>query len=161
MSNDVATGSAFPLDATVGSDGVNFAVYSKNAAKVDLLFFDSVDAAGPSRVISLDPQRHRTYHYWHVSVPHVQAGQIYGYRAHGPFEPDRGLRFDARKVLLDPYGRAVAVPRAYDRTAAAQPGDNAAQAMKSVVTYSIAYDWEGDRPLRRPYASTVIYEMRL
>ena len=73
--------------ATLTGEGVNFAVYSKNASKVDLLFFDAVDADMPSRVISLDPGRHRTYHYWHVSVPQVRTGQIYGYRAHGPFEP--------------------------------------------------------------------------
>ncbi|MGO9111823.1 MAG: alpha-amylase family glycosyl hydrolase [Thermoguttaceae bacterium] len=161
MSNEIATGTAFPLGASAGDNGVNFAVYSKSAAKVDLLFFDSVDAARPSRVISLDPRRHRTYHYWHVYVPQVQPGQIYGYRAHGPFEPGRGLRFDAEKVLLDPYGRAVAVPSAYDRTAASQPGDNAGKAMKSVVADSSDYDWEGDRPLQHPYASTVIYEMHV
>ena len=70
-----------------------------------------------------------------------------------------GLRFDPQKVLLDPYGRAVAVPIAYNRMAAAQPGDNAAHAMKSVVTDSGRYDWQGDRPLRHSYASTAIYEM--
>ena len=89
--------------------------------------------SGPSRVIPLDRQRHRTYHYWHAFVPRIEPGQLYGYRVHGPYDPARGLRFDPQKVLLDPYGRAVAVPRDYDRSAAAQPGDNAAQAMKSVV----------------------------
>ncbi len=162
MSSTVITaGSASPLGATASGDGVNFAVYSKNACKVELLFFDSVDAASPSRVISLDPGQRRSYHYWHVRVPQVQPGQIYGYRAHGPFEPDCGLRFDPHKVLLDPYGRAVAAPRAYDRRAASQPGDNAARAMKSMVTDSSGYDWEGDRPLQHPYAGTVIYEMHV
>jgi len=87
MSDEVATGSAFPLGATASSDGVEFAVYSKNATKVELVLFDTVNAGKPSRVVSLDPHRHRTYHYWHLSVPQVQPGQIYGYRAHGPFEP--------------------------------------------------------------------------
>ena len=122
MTTEITIGSAFPLGATLSSDGVNFAVYSKSATKVDLLFFDSVDAAGPSRVISLDAHGHRTYHYWHISVPQVQPGQIYGYHAYGPFEPDRGLRFDPQKVLLDPYGRGVAVPRVYDRTVASRAG---------------------------------------
>ena len=98
-------------------------------------------------MISLDPRRHRTYHYWHVSVPQVQPGQIYGYRALGRSSRAADSDSMAQKVLLDPYGRAVAVPRAYDRTAASQPGDNAARAMKSVVTDSSNYDWEGDRPL--------------
>jgi pullulanase/glycogen debranching enzyme len=72
----------------------------------------------------------------------VQAGQIYAFRARGPFEPARGLRFDPSKLLLDPYGRAIAVPKNYSRDAARQKGDNTATAMKSVVTDPHAYDWE-------------------
>jgi len=161
MASDIDIGSSSPLGATVTADGVNFSVYSKGAAKVELLLFDAVDAGRPSRVISLDRQRHRTYHYWHAFVPRTAPGQIYGYRVHGPFDPARGLRFDPQKLLLDPYGRAVAVPEDYDRMAASRPGDNAAQAMKSVVAPPGGYDWEGDRPLRHPYARTVIYEMHL
>jgi isoamylase len=161
MTSDIRAGSSFPLGATVAGDGVNFSVYSKNASKVELLFFDSSDAGKPSRVITLDRQRHRTYHYWHAIVPRTGPGQLYGYRVHGPFDPARGLRFDPQKVLLDPYGRAVAVPSDYDRNAASRPGDNAAQAMKNAVAAPSAYDWEGDQPLRHPYAATVIYEMHL
>ena len=86
--------------------------------RVELLFFDRVDDARPSRIIELDPLKHRTYHYWHAFVPGVKAGQLYGYRVHGPFEPERGLRFDPAKVLLDPYGRGVVVPQKYTREAA-------------------------------------------
>ena len=161
MTNEVAAGSPFPLGATVVPGGVNFSVYSKNAEKIELLFFDNADAGRPARVITLDPQSHRTYHYWHVSVPDLKPGQVYAYRAHGPFQPERGLRFDPQKLLLDPYGRGAAVPRAYDRAAASRPGDNAAMAMKSVVTDPSRYDWEGDLPLGRPYASTAIYEMHV
>jgi glycogen operon protein len=71
------------------------------------------------------------------------------------------MRFDASKLLLDPYGRSVVVPPNYSRAAATQPGDNAATAMKSAVTNPAAYDWEGDAPLRRPSARTIIYEMHL
>ena len=104
------------------------------------------------KVITLDPVKNRTYNYWHVLVPGLKPGQLYGYRARGPFEPQRGLRFDPDKVLLDPYARAVAVPQTYSRLAATQPGDNAARAMKSVVTESGSYDWQGDAPLKRPFA---------
>jgi pullulanase/glycogen debranching enzyme len=69
--NDVGSGSSFPLGASVAEGGVNFAVYSKSALKVELLFFDAADSTRPSRVISLDPQRHRTYHYWHAFVPRI------------------------------------------------------------------------------------------
>jgi len=161
MADDLRSGSSFPLGATATEDGANFSVFSKSATKVELLFFDSADAGIPSRVMALDRKRNRSYHYWHVFVPGVQPGQHYGYRVHGPFEPALGHRFDPKKVLLDPYGRAVAVPALYERTAASRPGDNAAQAMKSVVASVGAYDWEGDRPLRNPYARTVIYEMHL
>jgi glycogen operon protein len=88
----------------------------------------------------------------------VQAGQIYGFRAYGPFDADKGLRFDPSKLLLDPYGRAVVVPGNYSREAASREGDNTTTAMKSVVTDPQAYDWEGDLPLKRPWSRTIIYE---
>jgi isoamylase len=154
-------GASAPLGATVTADGVNFSVFSKSATAMELLLFDNAQAAEPSRVLALDARRHRTYHYWHVFVPDLQPGQVYGYRAHGPFAPERGLRFDPQKVLIDPYGLAVAVPPAYDRSAAIRPGDNGASAMKSVVAAPAAYDWEGDEPLRRPFVRTLIYEMHV
>jgi glycogen operon protein len=94
-------------------------------------------------------------------VPGVQAGQIYGFRFYGPSEPDRGLRFDPSKLLLDPYGRAIVVPKNYCREAARLEGDNTAKAIKNVVTDSQAYDWTGDMPLRLPWSRTIIYEMHV
>jgi glycogen operon protein len=154
-------GHSAPLGATVGPGGVNFSVFSRDAARVELLLFDDGVAAAPSRVIALDGPRHRTYHYWHAFVPGLAPGQVYAYRAHGPFDPSRGRRFDGEKVLLDPYGLAVVVPDAYDRGAAARPGDNAVTAMKSVVADPAAYDWEGDHPLHRRFRETIIYEMHV
>src|SRR5215471_9777704 len=154
-------GTAEPIGATVTPDGVNFSVFSKYATGVDLLLFDDTDDSKPSRVVQLDPIANRTYYYWHVFVPGVKAGQIYGFRAHGPFEPSKGHRFDAGKVLLDPYGRAVVVPTGYNRTAAHEKGDDAGTAMKSVVVDPGAYDWEGDRPLHRPSSQTIVYEMHV
>jgi glycogen operon protein len=157
----VTPGECAPLGATVHSAGVNFSIYSNHATLMELLLFDTEDAKQPSRVISLQADKHRTYHYWHAFVPGLRPGQVYAYRAHGPWEPAQGLRFDGEKVLLDPYGVAVAVPHTYDRWAAARPGDNAATAMKSVVADPRCYDWEGDRPLRRPLVETVIYELHV
>jgi glycogen operon protein len=154
-------GSPYPLGASVHPAGVNFSVFSKSSARVELLFFDGVDDARPSAVVPLDPTSNRTYHYWHAFVPGIEVGQIYGYRACGPFEPHRGLRFDPAKVLLDPYGKAVAVPEGYSRVNASLPGDNCATAMKSVVADPGRYDWEGDVPLNRPFSQTVIYEMHV
>jgi glycogen operon protein len=161
MNRPIGPGSSFPLGAAVRHGGVNFSVFSKHSTMMELLLFAQEDDAKPSRVITLDPNQHRTYHYWHVFVPDLGPGQLYGFRAIGPFEPDRGLRFDPEKVLMDPYGLAVAVPKGYSRVAAGKPGDNAATAMKSVVVEHRGYDWEGDAPLKRPFANTVIYEMHV
>jgi len=155
------TGSSHPLGATSSDRGTNFSLFSRDAERVELLLFDRADDARPDRIVELGSSTHRTYHYWHAFVPGVKPGQVYGYRVHGPFEPTRGLRFDASKVLLDPYGRSLVVPPKYSRQAAAQPGDNAATAMKSVVTDLAAYDWQGDAPLRRSSARTIIYEMHV
>ena len=153
-------GRSSPLGATVIDGGVNFSLFSRTATGVELLFFDRDDAT-PSRVVRIDPATNRTYHYWHVFVPRISPGQIYGYRVEGPSDSARGLRFDPAKVLLDPYGRGVVVPKDYDREAAKREGDNAATAMKSVVVDPCAYDWEGDLPLCRPASRTIIYEMHV
>ena len=93
----VRSGVSAPLGATVLPDGVNFSVFSKHAVLLELLLFDDENAKQPARVIPLDANKHRTYHYWHVFVPDLQPGQVYAYRAHGPFDPERGLWFDPRK----------------------------------------------------------------
>jgi glycogen operon protein len=155
------TGRSFPLGATVLSEGVNFSVFSRQASRVELLLFDDAAAAHPTRIIDLDVRTHRTYHYWHAFAPGIGAGQIYAFRASGPFDPAHGLRFDPGKVLLDPYGRAVVVPDAYSRHLASRRGENDATAMKSVLVDTSQYDWEGDAPLQRPFATTVIYEMHV
>jgi glycogen operon protein len=136
-------------------------VFSKRAVEIELLLFDDVDATRPARAIRLDPVTNRTGHYWHVFVPGLRPAQIYSYRVHGPFDLSTGCRFDAGKVLLDPYGRGVAVPAGYDRDQASASGDNTATAMKSVVIDVSGYDWEGDRPLHRPSSRTIVYEMHV
>jgi glycogen operon protein len=155
-------GRSFPLGATVIANGVNFCVFSKNCTALELVLFDAVDARQPSYIFRLDPQQNRTFYYWHIFVPGIRVGQLYGYRAYGPYKPSHGFRFDGRKILLDPYARAVAVGPNYDRDAAIAIGqDNCAYAMKSVVVEPTAYDWEGDTHVGLPYASTVIYEMHV
>jgi isoamylase len=152
---------ASPLGATLQRDGVNFSVFSRNAAKMELLFFDHQDDAEPTQIISIDPCESRAYHYWHLFVPKARAGQIYAYRVYGPFDPTSGLRFDPAKVLLDPYSRGVVVPRNYSRDAARQEGDNTRTSMKSVVVDPSAYDWEGDAPPRTVSSRTIVYEMHV
>lgn len=155
------TGQSAPLGAAMRRGGVNFSVYSRSATGVELLLFDREDDALPSRVISLDSFANHTYHYWHAFVPGVKAEQIYGYRVSGPFDPASGMLFDPSKVLLDPYGRGVVVPKNYNRADASRKGDNAATAMKSVVVDPREYNWDGDMPLKRLSSRTVVYEMHL
>src|SRR5262245_1303568 len=157
----LSAGSAAPLGSTVTTEGTNFSVFSKHATGIELLLFDRVDDRQPVRVIPVDPVANRQYHYWHTFVPDVRPGQIYGYRALGPFDPASGRRFDPDKVMLDPYGRGVVVPERYSRDSAAGKGDNAAVAMKSVVVDPTLYDWEGDRPLNTASSRTVVYEMHV
>jgi isoamylase len=154
-------GSSFRLGATVCPGGVNFSVFSKSATAVELLLFDRADDQKPVRTIRFDPKVNKTYHYWHVYVPDIQAGQIYGYRVHGPYEPESGMRFDPQKVLLDPYGKAVVIPGTYNRLLASEPGDTTASSMKSAVADTSLYDWEGDVPLKLPFARAIIYEMHV
>src|SRR4051794_29230108 len=111
-------GRSSPLGATIVDGGVNFSLFSRSAAGVELVLFDREDDATPSRVVPIDPGTNRTYHYWHAFVPGVRPGQLYGYRAWGPSLHAGGLRFDPAKVLLDPYGRGVVVPKGYGRETA-------------------------------------------
>lgn len=156
---DSIMGRSSPLGATMATGGVNFSLFSRYASAVELLFFDREEDARPARVFRLDSHKNHTYHYWHLFVPGTRAGQLYGYRVEGPSAPERGFLFDPDKVLLDPYGRGVVVPKNYDRLAAISAGDTCATAMKSVVVDPSTYDWEGDAPLCLPASRTVIYEM--
>ncbi len=154
-------GRSHPLGATIVPGGVNFSLFSRDCSAVQLLLFDRVDDGRPARVLTLDPRKNRSYHYWHLFIPGLGPGQLYGYRVAGPRGPGGGGRFDPDKLLLDPYGRGVAVPVGYSRAAAMAPGDNCGLAMKSVVADPRGYDWEGDAPLERPFSRTLIYELHL
>jgi glycogen operon protein len=154
-------GKSFPLGASLVPGGANFSLFAKHATGVQLLLFDEANSPNASRIIDLDPRTNRSYHYWHLFVPGITAGRPYGYRVTGPFAPERGLRFDTNKVLLDPYGKCIARPAARSREAARRPGDNAATALRSVVVDPGGYDWEGDAPPGRPFAKTIIYEMHV
>src|SRR5579885_2344615 len=91
-------GRSYPLGASWTGDGVNFSVFAKYSTGAQLLLFDDIDAPAPSRTVDLDPQVNRSYHYWHVFVPGIGPGQVYGYRIGGPFDPRNGLRFDRDKL---------------------------------------------------------------
>jgi isoamylase len=158
---NIPHGTCHPLGATCYSGGVNFSIFSKNSRQMDLLFFDHEDDAEPSKVIPLDPEKNRTFYYWHIYLPGIKSGQLYGYRAYGPTNPTPGDMFDENKLLVDPYARALAGYKNYSRQAAKMPGNNFGKALKSVVVDPHQFDWEGDMPLQRPYAVSIIYELHV
>jgi glycogen operon protein len=162
----VLPGRRSPLGATWDGQGVNFALFSENATGVELCLFDEKDPARETARVRL---RETTAHVWHGYVPGLKPGQLYGYRVDGPYDPGRGLRFNAHKLLLDPYARAVAgktdwTPEIFGY-ALGGPGEDlerderdSAAAMPKGVVVADDFDWEGDRPLRTPWRRTVIYE---
>src|SRR5206468_4310231 len=101
MAQRILPGSPYPQGATWDGTGVNFAIYSEAATKVDLCLFDEQDS-GEHEMIEM---HECTGYVWHCYVPGLSIGQMYGYRLHGPFEPEQGLRFNPNKLLIDPYAQ--------------------------------------------------------
>ncbi|MBD5606381.1 MAG: glycogen debranching enzyme GlgX, partial [Candidatus Eremiobacteraeota bacterium] len=168
MSRTVLPGRPFPQGAVWDGTGVNFSLYSENAERVELVLFDAVDSA-EGETIAVTEQ---TAFSWHCYLPNVGPGQFYGYRVHGPYEPERGLRFNPAKLLVDPYAKAVAgsvrwdepifpyVMGGPDEDKARDDADDAAGMPKSVVTNPY-FDWEGDRRPNTPLSESVIYEVHV
>ncbi len=163
------TGAPYPLGATWDGAGVNFALFSEHATKVELCLFDSVDDHKESQRIELKEQ---TDMVWHGYLPWILPGQVYGYRVHGPYDPAAGHRFNAAKIVLDPYAKAIArtvnwAPEMYayrqngeDADLAMDDRDNAAFAPLAAVV-DTAFTWGTDRQPRTPWHNTVIYELHV
>jgi glycogen operon protein len=157
-------GSAYPLGATFDGTGTNFALFSEVADRVELCLVD-VDEGGGRRETRVELAEVDGY-VWHGYLPEVQPGQCYGYRVHGPWDPANGLRCNPNKLLLDPYAKATWGEIEWDQSVfgydfddpdARNDQDSLEQMMLGVVINPY-FDWEGDRPLGRPYAESVIYE---
>jgi isoamylase len=162
-------GGPYPLGATWDGGGVNFAIFSEHAAKIELCLFDSpYDKTEAERLVLPE----QTDMVWHGYLPWILPGQIYGYRVHGPYDPTVGHRFNANKVVLDPYAKAVArtvqwAPEMYgyqvgrtDADLLPDDRDNAEFAPLAAVVDS-AFTWGDDRPPRTPWHKTVIYEVHV
>lgn len=161
LESKIQRGTPYPLGATVMEGGTNFSVFSKNAQAIELLLFEHEEAKKPYRVVSFHPKQNKTFYYWHIFLENIGHGQVYAYRVYGKYDPSSGDMFDSSKVLIDPYSKKVS-SLLYDREAAKKYGvDNCATSMRSIVIDPKRYDWEGDKPLCRPYSNTVIYEMHV
>ncbi|MDQ3420298.1 MAG: glycogen debranching protein GlgX [Acidobacteriota bacterium] len=160
-------GSPYPLGATWDGVGVNFALFSEHATRVELCLFDTADAELESITI---PLPEHTDMVWHGYLPDVQPGQLYGYRVHGPFAPHRGHRFNPNKLLLDPYARALGRPIRWnealfgftfrDDDTTLDDRDSAAYAPLAAVVDN-AFTWGDDRPPRTAWHETLIYELHV
>ncbi len=160
-------GSPYPLGATWDGVGVNFALFSEHATRVELCLFDSTDAEFESITI---PLPEHTDMVWHGYLPDVQPGQLYGYRVHGPFAPHRGHRFNPNKLLLDPYARALGRPIRWNEAlfgftfrqddTTLDDRDSAAYAPLAAVVDN-AFTWGDDRPPRTAWHETLIYELHV
>jgi isoamylase len=162
---NVRPGNPFPLGAMWSGEGTNFSLFSEHADRVELCLYDEADHE--TRVELSE----RTAHTWHGFLPGVGPGQRYAYRVHGPYEAERGVRFNPAKLLLDPYAKAIEGPIQWERANTlpyvADGSDDAdlhrddsdsAAAIPKCVVVDEGFDWEGDAPPRTPWSETIIYE---
>ena len=160
-------GAPYPLGATWDGVGVNFAIFSEHATRVELCLFDSLDAEVESVTI---PLPEHTDMVWHGYLPDVHPGQLYGYRVHGPYKPHHGHRFNPHKLVMDPYAKVVGRAIRWNRALFGfRPGeddmsfddrDSAPYAPLAAVVDS-AFTWGDDRPRRTPWHETLIYELHV
>jgi len=168
LTSVLQAGRAWPLGAHWDGAGVNVAVFSSHATRVELCLFD---AAGLEPTARLDLPA-RSGDVWHGYLAGAAPGLVYGLRAHGPWRPDRGHRFNPNKLLLDPWAREiVAPPGGFDWNAPhfgadhehplqMDPRDNARSALKARIVHD-RFDWQGDRPPHTALADTVLYELHV
>jgi isoamylase len=165
----VRPGSPYPLGATWDGKGVNFALFSERATKVELCLFEAADAEQEAHRIPLPEY---TDHVWHGYLPDVLPGQLYGYRVHGPYEPSQGRCFNPHKVVLDPYAKLIGRDvRWADECFAYRLGDpegdlsfgerDSAACAPLAVVIDPAFTWGDDRPPRTPWHKTLIYELHV
>jgi isoamylase len=167
----VQAGQPYPLGATHDSSGVNFALFSANATRVELCLFDDSGAHETARIALPE----YTDEVWHGHVPGLRAGQLYGYRVHGPWAPQQGHRFNSHKLLLDPYAKALKGPLVWDdalygykigapqEDLTSDPRDSAPFMPKCVVLegtsrWRPSFPWRRETRPRTPWADTIIYE---
>jgi glycogen operon protein len=161
-------GSPHPLGATWNGEGVNFAIYSRNAEKVELCLFDDAGKREVQRVAL----RERTDFVWHGYLPQVRPGQLYGYRVHGPYKPEAGHRFNPQKLLLDPYARAIVGPTQISDSQFGYPlggkredlgfdKRDSAPSMPKAQVIDSAFDWSGERRPQYAPNERIVYELHV
>ena len=142
-----------PYGAILHDDGVQFVVFSRSATAMRVLLYNDVEDREPSETIDFDRNLNRWGDIWSIYVPGMKAGQLYHFQADGPYNPDRGHRFDPKARLIDPYAKALA--------GCFQPADDGIIRPPKCVVIDDEFDWQNDRHLRRKMSETIIYEMHV
>jgi glycogen operon protein len=155
---EARAGDRFPFGATALPGGVNFSVFSRHATRMWLALYSGATDERPITEFELDPLEHRTYFCWHVFVVGARPGWYYTWRADGPNDPAKGLRFDASRELLDPWAKLVSDARWRREDARRGATDTAVRAQ---IAPRDDYDWDGDEPLKRALEDTIVYEMHV
>jgi isoamylase len=165
----VCPGRSYPLGATWDGEGVNFALFSENAERAELCLFESPEGRSETTRIKMPEHTDRV---WHVYLPDMSPGQLYGYRVHGPYEPIKGHRFNPSKLLMDPYAKAIAGNIQWndslfgydvshpEKDESKDERDSASHVPKCVVI-DPAFDWKDDRHPATPWHKTLIYELHV
>jgi glycogen operon protein len=162
-------GKRFPLGATWDGQGVNFALFSENATKVELCLFEAPEGSKETARIAAPEQ---TGGVWHVYLPEMRPGQLYGYRVYGPYEPTQGHRFNPAKLLLDPYAKSIAGDLVWSDALfgysvghpdadLSRDGRDSALSLPKCMVVDDHFDWENDTRPRTAWNDTVIYEMHV
>ncbi|MCO6411311.1 MAG: glycogen debranching protein GlgX [Thiogranum sp.] len=161
-------GKPYPLGATWDGEGVNFALFSEHAESVELCLFDPK----ARRVITSIDMRWRTDQVWHCYLPEARPGALYGYRVHGPYDPEHGHRFNPKKLLLDPYAKHITghlrwndamfgYRIGHSKADLIADKRDSAPGMPKCTVIDQAFTWGDDEPLRTPWHDTVIYELHV
>lgn len=169
MLTTMRPGRPYPLGSVWDGRGVNFSVLAPHATHVELCLFDAAEADRAVARIRIPEQ---TDGIWHLYIPHLQPGQLYGYRVYGPYKPERGLRFNPNKLLVDPYAKAVTGPVRWDEALfgyeVGNPdldlsyGDkNSAGFVPKSVVIDSSFPWDEDHPLRTPWHQSIVYELHV
>jgi isoamylase len=165
----VYPGRPYPLGSTWDGEGINFAIYADHASDVELCLFN--DETDQSEFIKIKLAE-RTHHIWHVYIPGLAPGQLYGYRVNGPFDPENGHRYNVNKLLIDPYAKGIAgVINWHDALFGYILGDeqedlsfnemDSAPFIPKSIVIDQAYDWDNEQPLDIPYHESIIYELHI
>jgi glycogen operon protein len=161
-------GKPYPLGATWDGAGVNFSLFSENATKVELCLFETADGGREIRL----PMTEQTHQIWHIYLPEARPGQFYGYRVHGPYDPENGQRFNPAKLLLDPYAKAIHGTVQWSEALfgysigdpdldLSRSEEDSASGLPKCVVVDPAFSWSNDAPPATPWHDTIIYELHV